>query len=164
MDVLGIVVRVAATYVFLLVILRMAGKRTIVEGTPLDFIVALILGDFPDDIVWGEVPVAQGLVAIGTIMTVHLVIVYASYRSERFDELVASAATPVMRDGRRLPEGLAQVRMNKSDLDVQLRLQGRTRDADVAEAFIEPTGELSLLPTEAARAVERRDLRRRRAA
>ena len=164
MDVLGIVVRVSATYVFLLVILRLAGKRTILEGTPFDFVVALILGDFPDDIIWGEVPVAQGLVAIGTIMAVHLVVVYACYRSERFDRLVASAATPVIRDGRRLTDGLAHVRMNDGDLDVQLRLRGRTRDADVAEAFIEPTGELSLRATESARAAQRRDLPGRRAA
>jgi uncharacterized membrane protein YcaP (DUF421 family) len=164
MDALGIAVRVGATYLFLLVILRIAGKRTILEGTPFDFVVALILGDFPDDIIWGEVPLAQGLVAIGTIMTVHLVVVYASYHSERFDQLVGSGPTPVLRDGRRLADGLARARMNGGDVDVQLRLRGRPRDADVAEAFIESTGELSLRPTDAARAAQRRDLRRRGAA
>jgi uncharacterized membrane protein YcaP (DUF421 family) len=69
-----------------------------------------------------------------------------------------------MRHGRRLADGLARTRMNDGDLDVQLRLRGRTRDVDVAEASIESTGQLSLRPTDAARAAQRRDLRRRRAA
>jgi uncharacterized membrane protein YcaP (DUF421 family) len=102
-HVLGLIVRATATYVFLLVLLRISGKRTVHEGTAFDFVVALVLGDFPDDIIWGEVPVAQGLVAMGTVMTVHLCVVYASYRSIRFDQLVGSSPTPIVRAGRSLP-------------------------------------------------------------
>lgn len=98
-DALGIVVRATATYVFLLILLRISGKRTVGEGTPFDFVVALVLGDFPDDIIWGEVPVAQGVVAIGTVMLLHLCVVYATYRSVRFDRLVASGPTPCGRAG-----------------------------------------------------------------
>ena len=103
---LGIVVRATATYVFLLILLRISGKRTVGEGTPFDFVIALVLGDFPDDILRGEVPVAQGLAAIGTVMTLHLCVVDAAYRSIRFDQLVGSGPTPIMRAGRSLAKGL----------------------------------------------------------
>jgi len=43
-------------YVFLLAILRASGKRTIAQGTTLDFVVALVLGDLIDDALWAEVP------------------------------------------------------------------------------------------------------------
>jgi uncharacterized membrane protein YcaP (DUF421 family) len=65
----------------MLLVVRLAGKRTIREGTPFDFLVALMLGDFPDDVIWGEVPVAQGVVAIGSVMRLHVMVSYASYRS-----------------------------------------------------------------------------------
>lgn len=161
---LGLVVRATATYLFLLILLRISGKRTVHEGTPFDLVVALILGDFPDDLIWGEVPVAQGLVAISTVMLLHLAVVYASYRSMRFDQLVGSGPTLVLRDGRLLPEGLRQERMNEGDLDVQLRHHGRDDRREVREAAIEPTGECSVLPTDAARTARRRDLPEDRAA
>jgi uncharacterized membrane protein YcaP (DUF421 family) len=161
---LGLLVRATATYVFLLVLLRISGKRTIHEGTPFDFVVALVLGDFPDDIIWGEVPAAQGLVAIGTVMVVHLCVVYATHRSLRFDRLVGSARTVVLEAGRVRADGLRRERMNESDLGIQLRHHGRLDRAEVAEAAIEQTGELSLVPTDPARAARRRDLTEDRAA
>ena len=164
MHVLGIIVRIGATYLFLLLLLRLAGKRTIGQATPFDFIVALVLGDFPDDVIWGDVPVAQGIVAFGTIMTLHLAVAYASYRSVRVDRLVSGSPTVVVRHGRRRRKGMAAVRMNEPDLDVQLRLHGRARLTDVAEAIIEPNGRLSLRPTPAAQTAERRDLSPRSAA
>ncbi|HYE89586.1 MAG TPA: YetF domain-containing protein [Terriglobales bacterium] len=157
-HVLGLVVRATATYVFLLLLLRVSGKRTVGEGTPFDLVVALVLGDFPDDLIWGEVPVAQGLVAMGTVMLAHLCVVYASFRSIRFDQLVGSGPVPVMRDGRALHDGLRRGRMNTGDLDVQLRRHGREDPREVAEALLEPDGEVSLRPTEAAQPARRRDL------
>ncbi len=163
-QVLGLLVRATATYLFLLVLLRISGKRTVHEGTPFDFVVALVLGDFPDDVIWGEVPVAQGIVAMGTVMTVHLCVVYASYLSIRFDQLVGSGPTPVVRDGRVLAEGMRKERMNDGDLDVQLRQHGRQSRRDIREAAIEQSGEMSVLPTRAGRPARRDDLSGPRAA
>jgi len=158
MEILGVVVRVTFTYLFLLIILRLAGKRTIREGTPFDLVVALILGDFPDDVIWGEVPVAQGIVAIGSIMTLHLVVSYATYRRIWFDQLLGSAPTTVLRDGRSRPDALRRTRMNEGDLDVALRRAGHPEREDIAEAKVEPTGDVSVRLTEARRPARRRDV------
>ena len=155
---LHMVVRATATYVFLLILLRVSGKRTIGQGTPFDLVVALVLGDFPDDVIWGEVPVSQGIVAMATVMIVHLCVVYASYRSIRFDQLVASTPTPMIRDGRALPDGLRRERMNDADVDVVLRFNGGLPRSDVRVATMEPTGEASVLRTDDARIVRRRDV------
>ena len=163
-HVLGMIVRATATYVFLLVLLRISGKRTIHEGTPFDFVVAVVLGDFPDDVIWGEVALAQGLVAMGTVMTIHLCVVYVCFRSTRFDRLVGSGPTRVMSGGRVLRGGLRTERMNTGDLDVQLRYHGVDDRHDVKEAFVEPTGEVSVLRTERARPACRRDLGEERVA
>ena len=157
-DVLGLLVRATATYVFLLILLRIAGKRTVNEGTPIDFVVALVLGDFPDDMIWGEVPMAQGIVAMATVMTVHLCVVYATYRSERIDRLVNDERTVILRAGRSVAAGLRRERMNEGDLDVQLRHHGRETRGEIEEASSEQTGEVSVLSTRSARPASRRDL------
>jgi uncharacterized membrane protein YcaP (DUF421 family) len=158
-PVLATLVRVGATYVFLLILVRVSGKRTIGEGTPFDVVVALVLGDFPDDLIWGEVPVAQGLVAMSTVMLAHLVVAYASYGSLRFDRLVGAGPTPLIRDGRTVRDALRRARMNDGDLDVALRHHGGMERGEVRQAQLEPTGEVSVLPLPAAGPARRRDLR-----
>jgi uncharacterized membrane protein YcaP (DUF421 family) len=77
MDPLRIAIRCLMAYVFLLALLRLAGKRTVREGTAFDFVLSLIMGDLIDDPIWSEVPVAQFVVATTTLiltklgMTVH---------------------------------------------------------------------------------------------
>src|SRR5688500_16506665 len=95
-DVLDLIACTMLRSVYLLMVVRLAGKRTIGEGTSLDFIVALIIGDMPDDIIWGEVPLAQGLVAIGSVVCLHLFVVYVAHRSIRLDRAISSAAALVI--------------------------------------------------------------------
>jgi uncharacterized membrane protein YcaP (DUF421 family) len=160
-DIAGVVVRIAFTYVFLLVIVRLAGKRTIREGTPFDFLVALMLGDFPDDVIWGEVPIVQGVVAIGVVMTLHLIVSYASHRSIRVDQLLGAAPDLLLRDGRSDPRGLRHARMNEGDLDVEVRRAGRTTREGIAEARLEATGEVALRLSPDARPARREHLGQR---
>ena len=77
MDPLRLALRVFFVYTFLLVLLRLTGKRTIRQGTPFDFVLALILGDLIDDALWTDVPIVQFAVASVTLiamrfsMTIH---------------------------------------------------------------------------------------------
>jgi uncharacterized membrane protein YcaP (DUF421 family) len=58
----ALALRASITYVVLLLLLRLVGKRTVKDATPFDFVVAIVVGDFPDDVIWGEVPMVQGLI------------------------------------------------------------------------------------------------------
>lgn len=74
MDPLRIAIRAVFAYIVLLVIVRTSGKRTVKQGSPFDFTVALVLGDIFDDAVWAEVAVSQFVVAAGTVVGVHVVV------------------------------------------------------------------------------------------
>jgi uncharacterized membrane protein YcaP (DUF421 family) len=77
MDPLRIAIRSLAAFIFLLALLRLSGKRTIYQGTAFDFVLALVLGDLIDNVVFNEAPFAQfavaSLVLVGTrlLMTMH---------------------------------------------------------------------------------------------
>jgi uncharacterized membrane protein YcaP (DUF421 family) len=72
MDPLRVAVRCVLAYVFLLVVLRLAGKQAVRQATTFDFVLALILGDLIDDALWAEVPVAQFVVATTTLVLLKL--------------------------------------------------------------------------------------------
>jgi uncharacterized membrane protein YcaP (DUF421 family) len=67
MDPLRIAARAAFAYVFLLVMVRLSGKKTTAYGTTSDFVLALVFGDLVDDLVWAEAATSQFVVAAGTL-------------------------------------------------------------------------------------------------
>jgi uncharacterized membrane protein YcaP (DUF421 family) len=85
MDPLRVGVRVLLAYLILLLLLRLSGKRTVYQGTPFDFVLALILGDMVDDVLWSEVPVSQFIVAIASLVFMKLTLTYRPRRALRQD-------------------------------------------------------------------------------
>jgi uncharacterized membrane protein YcaP (DUF421 family) len=63
MDPLRITVRTLAAFIFLMVLLRLTGKRTIYQGSSFDFVLALVMGDLIDNVIFDQSPFAQFAVA-----------------------------------------------------------------------------------------------------
>ena len=72
MDPIRIAVRALLAYVFLLALLRLAGKRVLHRATTFDFVLAIVLGDLVDDAIWAEIPFAQFVVGAGSLVLVKL--------------------------------------------------------------------------------------------
>jgi uncharacterized membrane protein YcaP (DUF421 family) len=72
MDPLRIAVRAAFMFVFALIVIRASGKRAVRQGDASSFIVAVVIGDLFDDLLWAEVSAAEFTVAFGTIATMHV--------------------------------------------------------------------------------------------
>jgi uncharacterized membrane protein YcaP (DUF421 family) len=74
MDPLRIATRAAFTFVVVLILIRLSGKRAIRHGDLSSFIVGVMVGDLFDDFFWADVAAAQFLVAVGTVMMTHMLI------------------------------------------------------------------------------------------
>lgn len=72
MDPLRIAVRALVAYVFALVLTRLSGHQTVKQADATTFVVALIIGDMFDDLLWAEVPAAQFVVGVGTLFLVQV--------------------------------------------------------------------------------------------
>lgn len=72
MDPLRLVVRVVFAYFFVLALVRASGKRAVKQGDSPSFVLAVILGDMFDDLLWGEVPAAQFVAATGVLVLMHV--------------------------------------------------------------------------------------------
>jgi uncharacterized membrane protein YcaP (DUF421 family) len=159
MELHRIAIRAFLVYLLLLGLIRLSGKRTVAEGTPFAFVLALILGDLIDDGLWAEVPAAQFVAAAGTLAIVHLLVSWATSRSEGLDRLVSGEPAPILRDGRRDRAGLRGEQMSDKELACEVRHYGLEPDGwvQVQTAHIEASGRVSLLKTAWARPVQRRD-------
>ena len=151
--------RATLIYAFLLVVIRLLGKRTIGNSTAFDFIVELILGEVVDEPIYGDVPVAQALVAIAVIAAWHWVNSWLSYRSHWVDWLTAGAPRALVRDGVIDRKAMTHELVNEDELWSLLREAGVDRLEDVKTATLEPGGKLSVIKTDEARELRKSDLR-----
>jgi uncharacterized membrane protein YcaP (DUF421 family) len=137
----------------------MLGKREIGNLTAFDLLVALMLGEVTDEIVFGDVSMAKGFVAVGVIAAWHLANSWGSYRSKFIDRLTADSARVLVEHGRIKRDALAHERINQEELDSLLRLQGVDDLKEVERATLEPSGHVSVIKEEWARPVQKGDIK-----
>jgi uncharacterized membrane protein YcaP (DUF421 family) len=157
-DLLGIALRILVIYLYALFILRLSGKRSVGSLSALDLLVGLIVGDMFDDVIWAEIALAQGLVGMTTVVLLHSLVAWASWKSRGVDQLVNSTPTPVVKNGKMLAGNLQRERTPAPDVEMSMRLKGEDKLEEIQEACWEHSGNLSLRKFEAAKPVQKRDL------
>ncbi|RPJ18542.1 MAG: DUF421 domain-containing protein [Chloroflexi bacterium] len=150
--------RATFVYFFLLLVVRVLGKREVGATSAFDLIVALILGEVVDEIIYGDVTILQGVIAILVVALWHLVNSWASFKSQFIDNLTGASPTVVVRNGQIQRKNLAKERLNEEELFSELRMMGVEDPKEVKQATLEPNGKISVLLEEWAKPVQYRDL------
>src|SRR5512134_3863923 len=152
-ELLWTALRASFVYVFLLIVVRLLGKREIGNTSAFDLIVALILGEIVDEIIYGDVTILQGVIAIVVVALWHLVNSWASFKSQIIDRITGAPPTVVVRNGQIQRKNLAKERFNEQELFSELRLLGVEDVKEVKQATLEPNGKISVLKEEWAKPV-----------
>ena len=159
LDLTGIIFRVSVMYVYALALVRISGKQSLGQLTPMDFIVTLIIGDFFDDIFWAEVPMLQGMVGFATIILVHILVTFMTSRNTSLYWALSSRARTLIEDRRLVQKGLELERMRAEDVQFELRLKGEEHMREVKEARLEPSGQVSVIKESSSKPVPKKDKR-----
>jgi uncharacterized membrane protein YcaP (DUF421 family) len=157
-ELLMTALRAVAVYVLMLVVIRVLGKRTVGNFTAFDLLVALMLGEVVDEIVYGDVGMAQGAVAVAVIAAAHYSNSWLSYWDHGLLRVLEGAPTPIVEKGALLREGLRRERMNEKDALAELRVRGVEDLGEVALAQVEVDGQVSVIREDWASPVQRADL------
>ena len=140
-------VRSIIIYVFLLIIMRLMGKRQLSELQPFEFVITLIIAELACiPMAEVQIPLVYGIIPIFTLFVVHLIITKVASKSLRFNRFLNGRPMVVM-----TPSGidmrlLKELNMNVTDLLHALRAAGYFYPDEVAYAIIETNGQLSVLP------------------
>ena len=157
-ELLFTALRATFVYFFLLLVVRILGKREIGATSAFDLIVALILGEVVDEIIYGDVTLLQGVTAILVVAVWHLVNSWASFKSQFIDKLTGAAPTILVKNGQMQKKALAQERLNEEELWSELRMTGVDDLEEVKQATLEPNGSVSVLLEDWAKALQQQDL------
>jgi uncharacterized membrane protein YcaP (DUF421 family) len=137
--------RAFAVYALMLVVIRLLGKRTVGNFSAFDLLIALMLGEVVDEIIYGDVRFLQGSVAIVTLAALAAADSWASYACRGLQGILEGTPTVIVRNGEFQKRGMRTERMNERDVMAMLRLQGVQDLREVHLAVVETDGEVSVL-------------------
>lgn len=162
-ELLGVVVRLSVMYLYVLALFRLTGKRTFGNLSGQDFITTLIVGDLLDNIFWGTVPLAHGLLAASMIAMLNVLRALAAFRFRPVRVwLIGAEPVLAVKNGRFQRGGMASERTSEDVVRSSLRELGEENLAEVREAYWESSGQLSLLKKEDSKPAQKSDLDRLR--
>src|SRR5215207_6109697 len=116
--------RAVVVYVVTVAFVRLAKKRFMGHATAFDVILGIMLGSIVSRAITGNAPFLPALAAGATLIAVHWVLSWASFRSHGFGNLVKGEPRLLIRDGRPEREAMRRAHITEHDLDEDSRAEG----------------------------------------
>lgn len=149
MDFSILIVRTIVVYFYLLITLRLMGKREIGELSVLDFVVAIMFAELAvisiEDI---RKPLSVTFVPIFVLLIIQIMLAYLSLKFSRLRELLDGKPSFLIKNGKINEKEMKKQRYNFDDLLMQIRDKNIKDVSEVEFAILEPSGELSVFPKE----------------
>ncbi|QUW22464.1 DUF421 domain-containing protein [Sporosarcina sp. Marseille-Q4063] len=148
-DLLIIGFRTFFLYFFILLVLRVMGKREVGELGILDVVVFIIMAEVAAIAI--EDPrnkLFHTVFPILLLLVIQLISSFISLKSKKFRDLVDGDPSVIIRNGKILEGEMRRQRYNLDDLFQQLREQQIGSVREVTFAFLEPSGNLSVFTKE----------------
>lgn len=148
-DLARVVMVGAAAYAFLVVALRLSGKRTLGQLNAFDFVVTVSLGSVLATILLSsDVSWAEGATALALLVGLQLVVAWVSARRPRARNVFTSGPVLLLSAGRPLEDRLRSHRLTESELRQAVRMQGIGDLSEVAAVVLETNGKLSVITSD----------------
>lgn len=151
MFVLGVpllekVLRPVIVYLFLVVALRLAGKRELAQLNPFDLVVLLTLSNTVQNAIIGEDnTVTGGLIGAATLLVLNYAVVRFLYGHKRIDRLVEGKPNVLMENGKVKLDRLKEELITMTELEVAAGRQGFSSLDDIERAVLEPGGTIAFV-------------------
>ncbi len=146
LPVLEKIARPVIVYFFLVIGLRLAGKRELAQLNPFDLVVLLTLSNTVQNAIIGDDnSVTGGLIGAATLLFINYLVVRFLFKHERLDQVVEGQPTVLIENGKIRTDQLTQELITLPELEAAAHRQGFASLDDVERAAIEPGGTLSFL-------------------
>ncbi len=143
---LEIVGRVTIIYVACMVLLRVSGRREMSEMGPMDLLAMLLLSETVSPALTGnDDSVTAGLVAAATLMALCVGTTWLAFRHRGIEQLVEGDAVVLIEHGHVKADVLRRFRISGSELDTALHQHGLLHVAEVARAYVESDGKITII-------------------
>jgi len=145
-SLLEVVIRTGVIYLFVLVGVRLSGKREVGQMTPFDLTLLLLLSNAVQNAMVGpDNSLMGGVVAAATLLTLNYFVAELSGANRRFRKFVQGSPTLLVHNGEVISAHMAREHVTVDELQRSLREHGISCIPEVALAVLEVDGSISIL-------------------
>ncbi|CAI8973415.1 putative membrane protein [Brevibacillus sp. IT-7CA2] len=154
-----VLLRTLFSYFFLLILVRLMGKRELGKLSVFDVVISIMLAEMAalaiEDV---DKPALRFYLPMLLIALLEVAFAYLSLKSKKFRDTVDGSADLIIENGQIREQAMRRNRLNMDDLMVHLRQKDVKNIADVEFALLEPTGQMSVFLKEQKEKITREDL------
>jgi len=141
-----VVIRTAVIYLFVLIGVRLSGKREVGQMTPFDLTLLLLLSNAVQNAMVGpDNSLLGGLMAAATLLTMNYAVAQLSGKNRRFRRCVQGSPTLLVHNGKAITSHLERECVTMDELLRALREHGVCSVQEVSLAVLEVDGSISVL-------------------
>jgi uncharacterized membrane protein YcaP (DUF421 family) len=142
------VARVIAIYIFLLLVFRIAGRRTLAQMTTFDLVLILIISEQTQQaMIVDDSSLTHAFLMILTLVGFDVALSLVKRRFPRVEKWLDGTPTIIVENGQPLKERMEKSRVDESDVLAAAReLQGLERMDQIKYAVLERSGDISIIP------------------
>lgn len=151
MFVLGVpllekILRPVVIYAFLVISLRLSGKRELVQLNPFDLVVLLTLSNTVQNAIIGDDnTVLGGIIGATSLLVTNYLVVRFLYDHRKLDQVVEGRADVLIEDGKVRTQHLRKELISMPQLQAAAHKQGFASLAEVEQCVLEPGGTLTFI-------------------
>lgn len=143
------VVRVVVIYLFLMVGLRILGKREFGQMSPLEFITLLMVPELVSNALQREdYSIVDAMVAVATLLSLTLLTSLALHKSKRAEKLIAGTPVVLVHHGQLVPDTMNYERVTPDEICDAMHKAGLDRFSEIRWAILETNGMITIVPEE----------------
>lgn len=145
---MNLVIRGIAVYLFILIIFRIAGKKSLSEATTFDFVLLLIISEVTQQALIGEdFSLTASFILITTLVGLDILIGLIKLRWKPFATITEGVPLIIVNKGEVLEKRMQKARVEIEDvLEAARALHGLKSIAEVDYAVLEMDGSISIIP------------------
>lgn len=146
------VLRVAFIYLFLLVALRVMGKREFSELSAIEFVTLLLIPELMQQaMIRQDYSLTNAIIGVATLLTLTFITSLVMHRSKRMETLIEGIPMVLVQDGRLLEDAMNKERVTPDEIFTQMHMMGLYDLQQVRWAILETEGRIAIIPQDGLR-------------
>ena len=145
-DVVRIIIIAISSYIGVVVLLRISGKRTLSKWNSFDFIVTIALGSVLASLILSkDVSLSEGITALAVLIFLQFIVTKISVHSKFMRDVVKGEPTLLLLEGEFIEKALLKTRVTESEVLATIRASGIGAIEDVGAVVLETDGSFTVI-------------------
>ena len=144
---MDLAIRAIFLYAFVVLLMRVTGRRELSTLSAVDLVLLIILGDaIQQGLTQDDYSVTGAVIVVSTIAALQVGTSYLTFRSRRARRVLEGEPIVILQDGKLIERNLKRERLTEDEVAEEMRAQQIASVEDVEWGILESSGNMSFIP------------------